>query len=159
MESEAQPVDFEAGGDRPQNSVDTSAEEWLASGVAEETQELGRDHTGASSAETPPKESQSESQSASAIQFHDKLECTVSDPRREGSGSKDSYVSYKVHTESNMPIFQKSVMDVRRRFTDFVLLAEALSRDYQAIAIPPLPSKHKLGNANDRAPLIRLRVH
>ena len=40
--------------------------------------------------------------------------------------------------------FQKPVITVRRRFTDFVFLYKTLYRDYPACAVPPLPDKHKM---------------
>lgn len=40
--------------------------------------------------------------------------------------------------------FQKSEFSVRRRFTDFVFLRQALHREYPACAVPPLPEKNNL---------------
>ncbi|KAL1845246.1 hypothetical protein VTK73DRAFT_816 [Phialemonium thermophilum] len=72
------------------------------------------------------------------------LECTVSEPHKENDGTKDAYVSYLITTHSTFPSFQKPTTTVRRRFTDFVFLYKALSKDYQAAAVPPLPDKQRM---------------
>ncbi|KAI9770322.1 MAG: intercellular trafficking and secretion [Geoglossum simile] len=73
-----------------------------------------------------------------------RLECTVGSPLKESDGSKDAFVSYLVTTHTDFPAFQKPHVTVRRRFTDFVFLYKALSKDYPACAVPPLPDKHKM---------------
>ncbi|KAK5022123.1 intercellular trafficking and secretion [Exophiala sideris] len=72
------------------------------------------------------------------------LEVTVDQPLKENDGTKDAYVSYLVTTNTDFKTFQKSDFSVRRRFTDFVFLRQALHRDYQACAIPPLPEKNNM---------------
>lgn len=46
--------------------------------------------------------------------------------------------------QSTFSSFQKPVSTVRRRFTDFVFLSKALSKDYPACAVPPLPDKQRM---------------
>ncbi|KAI5800726.1 hypothetical protein FPQ18DRAFT_270003 [Pyronema domesticum] len=72
------------------------------------------------------------------------LETTVSSPQTESNGTKDAYVSYLVTTETDFPVFQKPHVEVRRRFTDFVYLWTVLSKEYVAVAVPPLPDKHNM---------------
>ncbi|KFY06428.1 hypothetical protein V491_08636, partial [Pseudogymnoascus sp. VKM F-3775] len=72
------------------------------------------------------------------------LECTVTAPLKEGDGSKDSYVSYLVTTNTDFPSFQKPTTSVRRRFTDFVFLYNTLFSEYPQCAVPPLPDKHSM---------------
>ncbi|KAF6832462.1 vacuolar targeting protein [Colletotrichum plurivorum] len=72
------------------------------------------------------------------------LECTVSEPLKENDGSKDTFVSYLITTNTTFPTFQRPQVVVRRRFTDFVFLYKALSRDYPTAAVPPLPDKQRM---------------
>lgn len=72
------------------------------------------------------------------------LECTVDSPMKENDGTKDAYVSYKITTHSDFSSFMKADFSVRRRFTDFVFLRNALYKEYQAAAIPPLPEKNNM---------------
>ena len=46
--------------------------------------------------------------------------------------------------QTDFASFQKSLVKVRRRFTDFVFLYKELSRQYPQCAVPPLPDKHKM---------------
>ncbi|KAI3537433.1 PX domain-containing protein [Colletotrichum paranaense] len=72
------------------------------------------------------------------------LDCTVSEPLKENEGSKDTFVSYLITTNTTFPSFQRSHTTARRRFTDFVFLYKALSRDYPTAAVPPLPDKQRM---------------
>ncbi|KAK4149964.1 LETM1-like protein-domain-containing protein [Chaetomidium leptoderma] len=72
------------------------------------------------------------------------LECTVSDPHKENDGTKDTYVSYLITTNTTFSTFQRPTTTVRRRFTDFVFLYKVLFRDYQGCAVPPLPDKLRM---------------
>ncbi|KAF9875706.1 vacuolar targeting protein [Colletotrichum karsti] len=72
------------------------------------------------------------------------LECTVSEPLKENDGSKDTFVSYMITTNTTFATFQRSQAIVRRRFTDFVFLYKALSREYPTAAVPPLPDKQRM---------------
>ena len=46
--------------------------------------------------------------------------------------------------QTDFKSFTRTEFSVRRRFTDFVFLWKALSREYPACAVPPLPDKHKM---------------
>ncbi|KAF2674922.1 Phox-like protein [Microthyrium microscopicum] len=70
------------------------------------------------------------------------LDCTVSSPQKESEGTQNTHVSYLVTTKTNFKTFQKPSTTVRRRFTDFLFLSTTLSREYPAVAVPPLPEKH-----------------
>ncbi|KAK2743169.1 vacuolar targeting protein [Colletotrichum kahawae] len=72
------------------------------------------------------------------------LDCTVSEPLKENDGSKDTFVSYLITTNTTFATFQRSQAVVRRRFTDFVFLYKVLSRDYPTAAVPPLPDKQRM---------------
>ncbi|KAF4879341.1 Sorting nexin-4 [Colletotrichum siamense] len=72
------------------------------------------------------------------------LDCTVSEPLKENDGSKDTFVSYLITTNTTFATFQRSQASVRRRFTDFVFLYKVLSRDYPTAAVPPLPDKQRM---------------
>ncbi|KAI1324768.1 hypothetical protein F5Y16DRAFT_379879 [Xylariaceae sp. FL0255] len=74
----------------------------------------------------------------------DILECTVSEPHKESDGTKDAFVSYLITTSSTFPSFQKPTFTSRRRFTDFLFLYKALSKEYAACAVPPLPDKQRM---------------
>lgn len=75
-----------------------------------------------------------------------KLITTVGDPQTVHDGTKDAFVNYLVTTDSNFSFFQRHPghITVRRRFTDFVFLYKALSREFPQCAVPPLPDKHKM---------------
>lgn len=70
--------------------------------------------------------------------------CTVSEPQKEQDGTQNAYISYLITTETNSPLFQSSVARVRRRFSDFVFLYNALLNEFPACAIPPLPDKQRM---------------
>ncbi|CCU78067.1 PX domain containing protein/BAR superfamily/vacuolar targeting protein Atg24, putative [Blumeria hordei DH14] len=72
------------------------------------------------------------------------LECNVSQPIKENDGTKDSYVSYLVTTNTTFQSFQKPTTTVRRRFTDFVFLYKTLAREYPTCAVPPVPEKNSM---------------
>ncbi|KAI5847147.1 hypothetical protein DFP73DRAFT_544332 [Morchella snyderi] len=74
----------------------------------------------------------------------EKLITTVGDPQTVHDGTKDAFVSYLVTTDTDFKTFQSQHFAVRRRFTDFVFLYKALSRDFPQCAVPPLPDKHKM---------------
>ena len=68
----------------------------------------------------------------------------MSSPQKEAEGTKDVYISYLITTETTLPTFQARNSRVRRRFTDFLHLHDSLLRDFPAVAVPPLPAKHKM---------------
>lgn len=110
----------------PQNAVHAAA--------FEEEQDQGE---GCSSS---PAKSFAPSHPHDDIYFH----CTISDPQKEQDGSQNAYISYLLTTETNSPSFQKPVVRVRRRFSDFVYLYNALVNEFPASIVPPLPDKSRL---------------
>mmetsp|Transcript_17683 Transcript_17683/g.49470 ORF Transcript_17683/g.49470 Transcript_17683/m.49470 type:complete len:564 (-) Transcript_17683:1848-3539(-) len=75
------------------------------------------------------------------------LEITVSDPvkRVEGGvipGVAGGYVTYKVHTKTQLPAFKAPEVMVRRRFRDFVDLSDLLAHTHRGYFIPPRPEKN-----------------
>jgi sorting nexin-4 len=74
------------------------------------------------------------------IYFH----CTITDPQKEQEGSQNAYISYLLTTETNSPSFLKPVVHVRRRFSDFFYLYNALVNEFPASIVPPLPDKNRL---------------
>ncbi|PIN05541.1 Membrane coat complex Retromer, subunit VPS5/SNX1 [Handroanthus impetiginosus] len=75
------------------------------------------------------------------------LKISVTDPQREQelSGSLvpggNTYFSYLVTTFTNMPEFSGTEFNVRRRFRDFVALADRLAESYRGFFIPLRPDK------------------
>ncbi|OAW00097.1 hypothetical protein PTTG_05942 [Puccinia triticina 1-1 BBBD Race 1] len=65
-------------------------------------------------------------------------------PVRELEGTKDSFVSYLVSAQTDLPIFQSQNPSSRRRFQDFVFLHDHLVKDFPASVVPPLPDKSRL---------------
>lgn len=112
----------------------------------------GQDEEGANSKSPPPlpPPAQQEGLDPVGLQRLDPglggeiLECTVTDPHTENSGTKDAYVSYLITTNSTFPSFQKPISHVRRRFTDFGFLYKTLSKDYPACSVPPIPDKQRM---------------
>ncbi|KAH7106931.1 hypothetical protein BKA62DRAFT_685544 [Auriculariales sp. MPI-PUGE-AT-0066] len=72
---------------------------------------------------------------------------TVRDPVKELPETKDTYVSYLVTAQTNLPTFTAPNPTARRRFQDFVFLRENLAKDFPACVVPPLPDKHRMGPA------------
>ncbi|CAG8672891.1 9595_t:CDS:10 [Ambispora leptoticha] len=69
---------------------------------------------------------------------------TVTDAKKELDGTKDAFISYLITTKTTLETFSTPTVAVRRRFQDFVLLHNALTRDFAACVVPPLPDKHRL---------------
>ncbi|KAG9293932.1 hypothetical protein G9A89_019270 [Geosiphon pyriformis] len=69
---------------------------------------------------------------------------TVTDPLKELDGTKDAFISYLITTKTTSDTFIAPTVTVRRRFQDFVWLHNALSRDFAACVVPPLPDKHRM---------------
>lgn len=55
------------------------------------------------------------------------------------------------HYQTNVPTFKDQSPIVRRRFQDFVFLHDQLQKSFPACVIPPIPDKHRLGEAADKA--------
>ena len=73
------------------------------------------------------------------------FEITVSDPMKQPE--KDSligstFVSYKIESRTTLPEYRKKELVVRRRFKEFVALAERLQKSHRGYFIPPRPDKN-----------------
>ncbi|KAK9727299.1 hypothetical protein RND81_05G272200 [Saponaria officinalis] len=78
----------------------------------------------------------------------DYLKITVSNPQKEQELSTNSivpggnnYVTYLITTKTNMHAFGGGDFSVRRRFRDFLTLADRLAETYRGFFIPPRPDK------------------
>ncbi|KAL9247708.1 hypothetical protein vseg_021112 [Gypsophila vaccaria] len=76
------------------------------------------------------------------------LSITVSNPQKEHDLSSNSivpgghtYVTYLITTRTNLPGFGGGDLSVRRRFRDFLTLADRLAEAYRGFFIPPRPDK------------------
>ncbi|XP_012285320.1 sorting nexin-2 [Orussus abietinus] len=74
------------------------------------------------------------------------LKITITSPQKIGEGI-GAYVSYRVETKTNMPIFKKRNFSVIRRFSDFLGLHDKLTDKYlrKGRIIPPAPEKSVIG--------------
>ncbi|PVU99210.1 hypothetical protein BB559_000889 [Furculomyces boomerangus] len=74
----------------------------------------------------------------------------MSEPRKEGEGSSNPYISYLITTtKENMDTNVVTKFKRRRRYRDFVWLHENMVSNYLSVAVPPLPGKHRLGTNNE----------
>jgi hypothetical protein len=69
------------------------------------------------------------------------LTITISDPIKNDQGMVNSYISYKVNTETTMEGFECRQFSVIRRYSDFAWLRQVLSGELPAVIVPPLPEK------------------
>eukprot|EP00879_Flechtneria_rotunda_P002097 GHRR01002277.1.p1 GENE.GHRR01002277.1~~GHRR01002277.1.p1 ORF type:complete len:327 (+),score=115.19 GHRR01002277.1:235-1215(+) len=71
---------------------------------------------------------------------------TVSEPVRKEVpgvlGMKASHIEYLVTTRSQLPGWSSPEVSVRRRFRDFVALAELLKAQFRGYFVPPRPEKN-----------------
>ncbi|KAJ3325120.1 Sorting nexin-3 [Boothiomyces sp. JEL0866] len=67
------------------------------------------------------------------------LEIEVRDPQLKGDKSK--YIDYEVVLRTNLPSFKLKESSVRRRYSDFEWLKDALERESTRVNIPSLPGK------------------
>lgn len=74
------------------------------------------------------------------------LKCTIKNEQIETLRSGDTFVSYEIETESDLPVFEDKKFSVRRRYKDFEMLHNILSHDYNGYAIPPLPRKYTVSS-------------
>ncbi|GAB5586090.1 intercellular trafficking and secretion [Umbelopsis nana] len=73
------------------------------------------------------------------------MSVTVTEPQKESEGSSGTYISYLITTHTSIPTFSsRSPCRVRRRYQDFVWLHNALTYEYSASIVPPLPEKHRI---------------
>ncbi|KAL2488604.1 Sorting nexin 2B [Forsythia ovata] len=75
------------------------------------------------------------------------LGITVSDPQKESESSNsivpggNTYVTYLITTNTNIPDYEGSRFSVRRRFKDVVTLSDRLNESNRGLFIPPRPDK------------------
>ncbi|KAI8372000.1 hypothetical protein EDC96DRAFT_439166, partial [Choanephora cucurbitarum] len=65
----------------------------------------------------------------------------VDDPQKSSDGS---YITYRVFTMTALEIYAVDNRPVRRRFRDFLWLHNALTIEFPACVVPPLPEKHRM---------------
>ncbi|KAL2549813.1 Sorting nexin 2B [Forsythia ovata] len=91
--------------------------------------------------------SQDQSLSALSSLSSDYIKICISDPQREQeqSGSLvpggSSYFTYLITTFTNLPEFNGTEFNVRRRFRDVVTLSDRISESYRGLFIPIRPDK------------------
>ncbi|QDZ17546.1 sorting nexin 2a [Chloropicon primus] len=98
----------------------------------------------------PVKEAEPEMQGADATEVKtsersSNFEITVSDPMKQPE--KDSligstFVSYKIESRTTLPEYKRKELVVRRRFKEFVALADRLRKSHRGYFIPPRPDKN-----------------
>ncbi|KAJ2809121.1 intercellular trafficking and secretion [Coemansia guatemalensis] len=70
---------------------------------------------------------------------------TVDQPRKEGEGTNNPFITYLVTTtRTNQKTHEIRRYALRRRFQDFVWLHDQLTKQFIACVIPPLPGKHRM---------------
>ncbi|KAG1943156.1 sorting nexin-2 [Pimephales promelas] len=74
------------------------------------------------------------------------LNISVTNPEKIGDGM-NAYMSYKVSTQTTLPMFHNKTFTVRRRFSDFLGLYEKMSAKHSLLGciIPPPPQKSVVG--------------
>ncbi|XP_051579765.1 sorting nexin-1-like isoform X2 [Myxocyprinus asiaticus] len=74
------------------------------------------------------------------------LNIAVTNPEKMGDGM-NAYMSYKVSTQTTLPMFHNKTFTVRRRFSDFLGLYEKLSAKHSLLGciIPSPPQKSVVG--------------
>ncbi len=94
---------------------------------------------------TEAEEVKEEPAAAKEVEKTSMLDITVSDPMKQPE--KDSiigstFVSYKIESRTSLPEYKKKELVVRRRFKEFVALAERLNKSHRGYFIPPRPDKN-----------------
>ena len=69
----------------------------------------------------------------------------IHDPEKHGEGSYDAHVTYGITTQTSLPSYAAPRCTSRRRYQDFAWLRSQLVREFQAVIVPPLPEKHRMG--------------
>ncbi|KAI8080173.1 uncharacterized protein B0P05DRAFT_579104 [Gilbertella persicaria] len=65
----------------------------------------------------------------------------IDDPQKSTDGS---FITYRVFTMTALEIYSVDNRPVRRRFRDFLWLHNALTIEFPACVVPPLPEKHRM---------------
>eukprot|EP00884_Botryococcus_braunii_P021551 jgi/Botrbrau1/807/Bobra.0352s0004.1 len=68
-----------------------------------------------------------------------------------------NYISYLVVTHTSLPSYPQKTMSVRRRFRDFVALADLLKLTHRGYFIPPRPEKSTMEGARMTNDFVNLR--
>ncbi|KAI9318375.1 lipid binding protein [Dichotomocladium elegans] len=69
----------------------------------------------------------------------------ITDPQKHPDTTQGAFISYLVTTTTTIETFASTrPRAVRRRFQDFVWLHNALTLEFPACIVPPLPEKHRL---------------
>jgi len=80
---------------------------------------------------------------STSSRFPDTFLITVGDPEKHGEGV-NAYTTYQVSTKTTIASFQQPDFFVRRRFSDFLWLRQALADKYPDCIVPALPEKKKM---------------
>ncbi|KAH9617383.1 hypothetical protein KSS87_008313 [Heliosperma pusillum] len=99
---------------------------------------------------------QNTSQSPRSPKSEPYISVSVTDPVKLGNGVQ-SYISYRVITQTNLPDYQGPEKIVIRRYSDFVWLRDRLFERYKGIFIPPLPEKSAVEKFRFSAEFIEMR--
>lgn len=92
------------------------------------------------------------------------LQVSVGDPVKRDEFSATlaaigkKYVTYKVTSHTTLPEFRRPEFSVRRRFRDFVALADRLSQTHRGYFIPPRPEKSVEGSMSASKEFIDMRM-
>ncbi|KAL3145148.1 hypothetical protein ABBQ38_001750 [Trebouxia sp. C0009 RCD-2024] len=89
---------------------------------------------------------------------------TITDPIKHSEksmmpGVSGSYVTYAVNSRMTLPKFSTRGASVRRRFRDFVALAELLKVMHRGYFIPPRPEKNPVEGQRATDDFVELRRH
>ncbi|EIE22906.1 hypothetical protein COCSUDRAFT_66447 [Coccomyxa subellipsoidea C-169] len=83
---------------------------------------------------------------ASSASSRPPLKISVTDPVKKVEqgflGVQGGHVTYRVSTSTSLPTFSRPEVTVRRRFRDFVALADLLKVTHRGYFIPPRPEKN-----------------
>ena len=88
-------------------------------------------------------------QTAVEKSFDDDLFITVTDPAKQVH-TMETFVTYKVTTNTTRATFDSSKYIVQRRYHDFAWLQEKLEEEYPTFILAPLPSKFVVKGMLDR---------
>jgi len=73
------------------------------------------------------------------------LVITITDPIKNDTGALNSFISYKVNTETTLDAFADKQFSVIRRYSQFEWLREYLRFKLPGVIVPPLPEKALTG--------------
>lgn len=87
---------------------------------------------------------------------------SVSDPVKKIEqsvipGMSGGYVTYKIESTTTLPEYPHKECSVRRRFKDFVALADLLAATHRGYFIPPRPDKHPVEAQRSSTEFVEMR--